>query len=143
MPRIIHGDDDQIVPVDTSASGAWPLAAWDGGGAVGANHGTAHWPPTSTARQISKETSWNATRSPKSFWTFSKRGVGEWNRESGPKPSVAAGDHGDAQATPGCDPAFTPQLSPDQLPAADPVAPGSREPARDLGGGRGGASGGR
>src|SRR4029453_9626791 len=51
MPRITHGDDDQIVPVDTSASGAWPLAAWDGGGAVGANHGTAHWPPTSTARQ--------------------------------------------------------------------------------------------
>src|SRR4029450_7154541 len=35
MPRIIHGDDDQIVPVDTSASGGWPLAAWDGGGAVG------------------------------------------------------------------------------------------------------------
>src|SRR4029450_8363202 len=35
MPRSIHGDDDQIVPVDTSASGGWPLAAWDGGGAVG------------------------------------------------------------------------------------------------------------
>jgi len=69
---------------------------------------------------------------PYSAWTLSKRGVGEWNRESGPKPSVAAGDHGDAQATPGCDPASTPQLLPDQLPAADPVAPGSREPARHL-----------